>query len=61
MKIIKPGDPERMEKARQFECPDCGCVFVANISEYMKTPDYRNGTLLVCECPTCGRRVTRDD
>lgn len=61
MKIITPGDPGRLSKSRRFSCEDCGCVFIANSDEYRREPDYRNGTMLVCKCPTCGRDVYRDE
>ena len=61
MKILKEGDPGRLENSRRFECPACGCVFVANEGEYRRDVDLRNETTLTCECPTCGRKVYRYD
>ena len=61
MKIIQPGDPERASEARRFECPACGCVFVASAGEYRATFTLRNETVLSCTCPTCRREITRDE
>ena len=61
MKILKEGDPGRLENSRRFECPACGCVFVANEGEYRWGKDPRNEEAMICECSTCGRRVYRYD
>lgn len=60
MKIIKPGDPGRLDTTRRFECAACGCVFEANATEYIKESDFRNGIFCRCACPTCRRQVTTD-
>lgn len=58
MKIIKPGAPEVLEKLNQtFECPFCGCVFVAKKQDYSE--DYatyftRCAVVRIAECPECG-------
>lgn len=48
MKILKPGKVEQ----RKFECPKCGCVYVANDTEitYIRLDgiDY-------VYCPTCNQ------
>ena len=49
MKIIKHGTP----KERFFECPECGCVFVAFLKEKLPFAHLANDGL-VCKCPDCG-------
>ena len=56
MIVIIPGDLNRLEDRRAFECPVCGCVFEASkreyVPEYSKTDiDYR------AVCPCCGKAV----
>ena len=61
MKIIKEGDRGRLARTRRFACKGCGCVFEAGPSEYRVEPDYRNGSMSVCQCPTCGKYVYLGD
>lgn len=58
MKVVKEGRLDRLERARRFGCRKCGCVFDATAAEYRQEPDCRNGMMIVCNCPTCGHRVT---
>ena len=55
MRIIKEGDPDKLGK--RFECENCGCIFVANKSEY----EYRKCGMgeyeYVTECPYCHEEV----
>lgn len=44
MKILKPGKVEQ----REFVCPKCGCVFVADESDLHFTP-----TEAKTKCPCC--------
>ena len=55
MKIIKQGDLNRLDSVRRFTCSTCGCIWDANSREYRKAWD-RNADVIVCECPTCGRK-----
>ena len=55
MKIIKPGDPDRLKAIKQFECRYCGCFFEADNTEYKEGPQTDPG--YYCKCPTCGRMV----
>lgn len=50
MKILKHGNL----KPRKFICQDCGCEFVADISEYSLYP----GTAwYYSDCPDCDARI----
>lgn len=57
MFIVKEGNLGRLVEEKTFECTACGCVFVANNTEYTKQIDYRNNTFAECECPCCKRLV----
>lgn len=48
MRILKHGDL----KPRKFICPNCGCVFVADRTEYQKNS---GGGVIKCgtTCPDC--------
>lgn len=58
MKIIRHGSPDVLEKLSQkFECPVCGCVFVAQKQEYSEdyaTSFTRCAVVRIAECPECG-------
>ena len=51
MKIIKKGN---LTKEVRFECPDCGCIFIADKGEWTY-PGYRDDqdADYICTCPTC--------
>lgn len=53
MKILKHGNL----KPRKFICKDCGCEFVANISEYSSYPNSATGFWLYSDCPECEART----
>lgn len=57
MKIIIPGDADRLKKVKRFSCPYCGCVFEAEQGEYKRT-SWRNEDYYIHPCPTCGKEVT---
>lgn len=59
MKIIKEGDIRRLNTTRRFECPACGCIWLANASEYRREWDL-NDAHIVCNCPTCHKYVYRE-
>lgn len=61
MKVIKEGDLGRLARTRRFACKACGCVFDAGPSEYRGWWDFRNGSVCVCQCPTCGSEVYLKD
>lgn len=50
MNIIKHGDAKKTGRLREFECPECGCVWIAWPHEV-----YRNiaGLEHACYCPDC--------
>lgn len=57
MKIIKQGKTEEelkaiLHKTRRFECDTCGCIFEADLDEYLHKT-YLNETLYYCKCPNC--------
>ena len=58
MKIIKDGDLSRLRKTIRFKCHKCGCIFEADMGEYVVRMDQRNGEYYSCGCPTCGSVVT---
>ena len=52
IKIIKPGKkPETIER---FECPRCGCVFMADADDCEVAYSLLNGYYLKIDCPCCG-------
>jgi hypothetical protein len=53
VKILKHGNL----KPRKFICKDCGCEFVANISEYSSYPNSATGFWLYSDCPECEART----
>ena len=55
MKIIQPGNLERMDATRRFTCEKCGCVWDASSNEYTREWGL-NDDVIACVCPTCGRR-----
>ena len=59
IKIIKPGKkPETIER---FECPHCGCVFMADVDDYEEEYSLCNGYYLKIDCKTCGCTVYKPD
>lgn len=54
MKIIKAG--KKPEYKRRFECRECGCVFIAEKSEYRTVAEEYQCVSYVCKCPCCGER-----
>ena len=58
MEIIKHGDLDKAKKKRlhslTFTCPDCECVFVADITEYEWGDQIHPGPYV--DCPCCGRK-----
>jgi hypothetical protein len=53
MKIINEG--VKPVSARQFECPDCHCIFEAERGEYTAITEEFMGTEYHAVCPFCGR------
>lgn len=56
MKIIKPGDKEKLKETKYFVCKSCGCEFEADKGEYSVGEQY-NSTYYYHPCPTCGNTV----
>ena len=60
MKIIKEGDPEKAKGVVQFECDQCGCIFVADKTEWIYAPQtaqQRGEGTYICKCPCCRYNV----
>lgn len=58
MKVIEHGD---VYSQKSFKCDMCGCVYIAENSEYHFEPwqnHEESGDLYVCSCPECGARNT---
>lgn len=53
MKILKHGNL----KPRKFICKDCGCEFVANISEYGWYTNSVTALWYYADCPECEART----
>ena len=56
IKIIEPGDLDRLKKIIRFECPDCGCIFEADQQDYKIAEPMaalHDGLEATCECPYC--------
>lgn len=60
MKIIKPGNIDKIKKIKMFHCDFCGCLFEADNTEY-KTNSQYNETYYDVICPFCRRRVYKGD
>ena len=52
IKIIKPG--KKPETTERFECPHCGCVFMAYVNDYEVAYSLLNGYYFKIDCPCCG-------
>ena len=52
MKILVKGKIDNLKESK-FECPRCGCVFVANEMEYRVLGKFDNYYILEHECPCC--------
>ena len=55
MKIITPGNINRLKMHKRFECEYCGCVFLANVDEYSDYSSQHAGHMYIAECPCCNR------
>lgn len=57
MKILVEGKLDKLKEAK-FECPRCGCVFVANEMEYrVLSENWYGHYTIMCECPCCKMEV----
>lgn len=59
MDIIKHG--QKPDYKKQFECPHCGCQFIADAGEYKRRVCEYNTEELVCRCPECGEMCHRSE
>lgn len=57
MKILIPGGENRTKKPKKFECLECGCIFVADNTEYTDEST-EVGPFFSINCPSCGKLVT---
>lgn len=60
MKVLVEGTLTKLPRSRRFECPDCGCLFIASMHEYVRE-QAGDHWVAVCNCPTCKRLVVRSD
>lgn len=60
MEILKHGNIKKLE-FQKFCCKECGCVFIADNTEYTNciAEPYAHYDLIEfsCICPTCGQTV----
>lgn len=61
MKILVAGNPEKAKNAITFTCPKCGCVFIADETDYVFHVDFRNESWYEVRCPTCGKLIQQDE
>ena len=59
MKILVEGKLDNLKETK-FECPRCGCVFVANEMEYRAEAEFYGYYTVMCECPCCKIEVLMD-
>lgn len=57
MKILVMGDPNRLKKYKKFECSECGCVLIADRTEYINCSSQRDGAAFTINCPCCRKKV----
>ncbi len=61
MKIIKAGNINKVNKTRQFTCPECGCIFEADKDEYVFSMDvYGQPDGYYVTCPYCNSHYTEE-
>lgn len=53
IKIIKAGNPEKLNPTRNFKCYVCDGTFSAQRSDFNPTGDIRDNDYLI-KCPTAG-------
>ena len=57
MKILVPGNKTKLIKNKLFECKNCGCVFIADQTEYYNCSNQHDGVAYRAVCPTCNRNA----
>lgn len=57
MKILRDGDLRKLIKYKKFGCSACGCVFVADPTEYSNMSNQHDGICFVSACPCCNSVV----
>ena len=66
MQIIKHGDIPSWKHTCEFECPECGCEWIAVEDEYIvkDIESFLRGrtiTVAECDCPECGETEVRTE
>jgi hypothetical protein len=61
MEIIKPGNLQTTLKPKTFMCFNCGCVFMADCTEYEYAGMQYNQPYYKCLCPTCCKYVYTEE
>ena len=59
IKIIQPGDLDKLKHTIEFTCKTCGCVFEADKEDYTYQYSQREGCgWYEIKCPCCDKLVT---
>jgi hypothetical protein len=61
MEIITPGNTQIILKPKRFICSNCGCVFIADCTEYEYAGMQYNQPYYKCLCPTCCKYVYTEE
>ena len=66
MQIIKHGNIPSWKHTCEFECPECGCEWIAVEDEYIVKDiesflRARTITVAECDCPECGETEVRTE
>lgn len=61
MEIIQPGNLQTTLKPKRFICSNCGCVFIADCTEYEYAGMQYNQPYYKCLCPTCCKYVYTEE
>ena len=59
MKILRDGDLNLCRTYYKFHCYRCGCIFVADNTEYKRSDDI--GTFYAVTCPYCDHKIIKDE
>lgn len=59
IKILHPGNDERLKGTKTFLCTECECLFKADKKDYTTDSQY-NMTYYTCVCPYCGYKFAHE-
>ena len=57
MKILVQGNRNRLLQPKKFSCLYCGCVFIADNTEYIDESTQRDRPTFTVNCPCCDNTV----